>query len=83
LAAESLCALGRANGIDCAVITQPGKHDWPFAGQVFTAALPWLAGQLGTPGAARIGLPSPSSPPPPPARPHAPASAPHGHAASK
>ena len=28
-AAYSLCALGRANGIDCAVLPQPGKHDWP------------------------------------------------------
>ena len=30
-AADALCALGRANGIDCAVVAQPGKHDWPFA----------------------------------------------------
>lgn len=47
-AANSLCALGRANGIDCAVVPQPGRHDWPFADQVFARALPWLAGQLGT-----------------------------------
>lgn len=63
VAAESLCALGRAEGIDCAVMTQPGKHDWPFAGRAFTSALPWLAGQLGTPGVARISLPSASSAP--------------------
>ena len=25
----SLCALGRANGIDCAVVAQPGAHNWP------------------------------------------------------
>ncbi|MGH3636002.1 alpha/beta hydrolase [Mycobacterium sp.] len=58
-AADHLCALGRANNIDCAVIAQPGKHDWPFADRVFTAALPWLAGQLGTPGVPRIPLPAP------------------------
>ncbi|WAC94386.1 alpha/beta hydrolase-fold protein [Mycobacterium sp. Aquia_213] len=56
-AAYSLCALGRANGIDCAVLPQPGKHDWPFADRVFAAALPWLAGQLGTPGVPRAPLP--------------------------
>ncbi len=57
-AASSLCALGRANGIDCAVVSQPGAHDWPTAGAVFATALPWLAGQLGTPGVPRILLPS-------------------------
>lgn len=56
-AAHALCAVGRANGIDCAVVRQPGKHDWPFAGQVFMTALPWLAGQLGTPGVPRTPLP--------------------------
>ena len=56
-AADSLCTLGRANGIDCAVVAQPGKHDWPFADRVFATALPWLAGQLGTPGVPRIPLP--------------------------
>jgi S-formylglutathione hydrolase FrmB len=63
-AAYSLCALGRANGIDCAVLPQPGKHDWPFANRAFAAALPWLAGGLGTPGVPRTPLPtvSPASP---------------------
>ena len=56
-AANKLCALGAANGIQCAVVTQPGKHDWPFADRAFTAALPWLAGQIGTPGVPRVGLP--------------------------
>jgi S-formylglutathione hydrolase FrmB len=56
-AAESLCALGRANGINCTIVAQPGKHDWPFAGNAFAAALPWLAGRLGTPGVPRIPLP--------------------------
>jgi S-formylglutathione hydrolase FrmB len=56
-AAASLCALGRANGIDCGVVAQPGKHDWLTAGAAFANALPWLAGQLGTPGVVRIPLP--------------------------
>jgi S-formylglutathione hydrolase FrmB len=57
-AADTLCSLGRANGIECAVIATPGRHDWPFASRVFAASLPWLAGQLGTPGVARIPLPA-------------------------
>lgn len=56
-AANALCALGRTNGIDCAVVPQPGKHGWPFADQAFVRALPWLAGQLDTPQAPRISLP--------------------------
>lgn len=66
-AAGSLCALGRANGIDCAVVAHPGKHDWPTAGTVFSTALPWLAGQLGTPDVPRITLPGRESGP---AHPH-------------
>ncbi len=61
-AAYSLCSLGRANGIDCAVLAQPGKHDWPFADRVFAAALPWLAGRLGTPGIPRTDLPGAAPP---------------------
>jgi S-formylglutathione hydrolase FrmB len=61
VAAESLCKLGRANGIDCAVVAQPGRHDWPFASDAFAVALPWLAGQIGTPGVPRIALPSTGS----------------------
>jgi S-formylglutathione hydrolase FrmB len=61
-AAERLCRLGRANGIDCAVVAQPGKHDWPFASRAFAAALPWLAGQLDTPRVPWIPLPSQSAP---------------------
>ena len=56
-AANSLCKLGRANGIACAVVAQPGRHDWPLAADVFTTALPWLAGQIGTPGVPKIPLP--------------------------
>jgi S-formylglutathione hydrolase FrmB len=62
-AAASLCALGRANGIDCAVVAQPGRHDWPTAGMAFATAFPWLAGQLGTPEMARRPLPSTPSVP--------------------
>jgi S-formylglutathione hydrolase FrmB len=64
-AAESLCALGRANGINCAIVAQPGEHDWPFASNAFAAALPWLAGRLDTPGVPRI--PAPATWPPAPA----------------
>lgn len=56
-AANSLCALASMNGVRCAVISQPGRHDWPFAAQAFDAALPWLAGRLATPLAPRITLP--------------------------
>jgi S-formylglutathione hydrolase FrmB len=59
LAAQSLCALGSAHGIRCAVTAQQGRHDWPFAATAFAAALPWLAGQLGTPGVASVQLPGP------------------------
>jgi S-formylglutathione hydrolase FrmB len=57
-AAKSLCPLGRANGINCTVLASPGKHDWPFATEVFASSLPWLAGELGTPGVPRIPLPA-------------------------
>jgi S-formylglutathione hydrolase FrmB len=66
-AAASLCGLGRANGIDCAVVAQPGRHDWPTAGTVFATALPWLAGRLGTPEVPRIALPGTAHPTPGPA----------------
>jgi S-formylglutathione hydrolase FrmB len=57
-AANSLCGLGAANGINCAVVSQPGKHDWPFASHAFGAALPWLAGQIGTPDVPATPLPA-------------------------
>jgi S-formylglutathione hydrolase FrmB len=62
-AANTLCALGKANGITCAVVSTPGKHNWPFAQDTFAASLPWLAGQLGTPGVPRIPLPGTVNPP--------------------
>jgi S-formylglutathione hydrolase FrmB len=59
-AAESLCGLGTVNGIACAVVAETGKHDWPFAAHAFAAALPWLAGEIGTPGVPRPPLPVPA-----------------------
>ncbi|WP_156686111.1 alpha/beta hydrolase [Mycobacterium sp. Marseille-P9652] len=56
-AANALCATASANGIPCAVVAQPGQHDWPFAAQAFEAALPWLAATLGTPGVEPVALP--------------------------
>ena len=56
-AANSLCTVGSAHGIRCAVVTRPGRHDWPFAAHAFADALPWLAGRLGTPGVPRVPLP--------------------------
>ncbi len=57
VAADTLCALGRAHGIRCAVVAQEGRHDWPFAAAAFASALPWLAGHLGTPEVPRLPLP--------------------------
>jgi dienelactone hydrolase len=56
-AANTLCRLGSEYGIDCAVVPQSGKHDWPFAARVLDSALPWLAGQIGTPEVPVIPLP--------------------------
>jgi S-formylglutathione hydrolase FrmB len=64
-AANSLCAVGQANGISCAVVATPGGHTWQFAAQAFTSSLPWLAGQIGTPDVPRVPLPSPGPPPAP------------------
>jgi S-formylglutathione hydrolase FrmB len=57
-AANTLCGLGRANGIDCAVVPTTGRHDWPLATQVFTAAMPWLFGAIHTPGVPTVPLPA-------------------------
>jgi S-formylglutathione hydrolase FrmB len=63
LAANTLCALGKANGITCAVVSTSGKHDWSFAKDTLASSLPWLARQLGTPGVPRISLPGMADPP--------------------
>jgi S-formylglutathione hydrolase FrmB len=73
-AANTLCGLGRSNGITCSVVPTTGRHDWPLATQVFTAAVPWLFGAVHTPGVAAVPLPA-GSPVPPVAGP-APAAAP-------
>ncbi|CQD03239.1 putative esterase family protein [Mycobacterium lentiflavum] len=56
-AAHALCTIAEANGITCAVVTQLGKHDWPFAAEAFDASLPWLASTLGTPNVEPVPLP--------------------------
>lgn len=58
VAASSLCEVASRSGIDCAVVAQPGNHDWPFASNAFASALPWLASTLGTPGVPQINLPA-------------------------
>ncbi len=55
-AAAALATLGAAHGIACSVMELPGRHDWPFAAYALRAALPWLAGQLHTPGVPAIAL---------------------------
>jgi S-formylglutathione hydrolase FrmB len=62
LAAET-CGVGSRNGIACAVVAEPDNHDWPFAANAFAAALPWLAGQLGTAAVPHVPLPAPAAAP--------------------
>jgi S-formylglutathione hydrolase FrmB len=62
-AADALCAAGAARGMSCSIVAEPGKHDWPYAGRAFASALPWLAGQLSTPGFPRTPLPTATSTP--------------------
>lgn len=62
-AARTLCRIGSEYGIDCAVVPQSGKHDWPFAAQAFRNSLPWLAAQIGTPDVPEVALPGTSSQP--------------------
>jgi S-formylglutathione hydrolase FrmB len=57
-AANALCDVGASNGISCEVASFPGRHVWPFAATAFEAALPWLAGEIGTPGTLRAPFPS-------------------------
>jgi len=62
-AARALCGLGDAYGIDCSVVPQAGKHDWPFAARALATSLPWLAAQIGTPDVPEVPLPGSSAPP--------------------
>jgi S-formylglutathione hydrolase FrmB len=55
--ADQLCQLLGAHGIECAVSSYSGAHDFPSAANGLAAALPWLAGRLGTPSAAHAPLP--------------------------
>jgi S-formylglutathione hydrolase FrmB len=45
-AAATLCGLGTAHGIDCTIVTRPGRHTWPYAADAFADALPWLDAAL-------------------------------------
>jgi S-formylglutathione hydrolase FrmB len=60
--ANDLCSLASSAGIECAVNGQDGGHDWSTAASVFAAALPWLAGRLGTPTVAATPLPGAPAP---------------------
>ena len=55
--AQYMCAVASSRGVQCAVVSQPGEHDFPHAVSLFADALPWLAGKLGTPGTQPIPLP--------------------------
>jgi S-formylglutathione hydrolase FrmB len=49
-----MCELVSIYGIECAVVPHVGGHTFQNAGDQFAQALPWLAGQLGTPGVPKI-----------------------------
>ena len=51
--ANYLCELVSTHGVECAVVPEPGRHDFASASKIFGDALPWLAGKLGTPGVPR------------------------------
>jgi S-formylglutathione hydrolase FrmB len=55
--ANQLCSLAASVDIECSVVAQDGGHDFGTAARVFAAALPWLAGRLGTPTVAATPLP--------------------------
>ena len=55
--ANYMCNLVSIFGIECAVVPRPGGHNFQNAGVQFAQALPWLAGQLGTPGVPKTLLP--------------------------
>ena len=59
---QSSVPIGQQYGIECSVVPNPGKHDFSSAASAFAAALPWLAGKLGTPGVPPIAMPG--APPP-------------------
>ena len=55
--ADKLCLLLSAHNVECSVVGYPGTHTFTAAARGFAAALPWLAGQLGTPDTQRRPLP--------------------------
>jgi S-formylglutathione hydrolase FrmB len=55
--AAYLCGLASSDGVPCAVVPHAGGHDFGSAATVFSAALPWLAGRLGTPTVPTVPLP--------------------------
>lgn len=55
--AVRLCELLSGYGIECSVSGYQGGHDYPSAATGFAAALPWLAGRIGTPGVPATPLP--------------------------
>ncbi|OMB94336.1 hypothetical protein A5733_14245 [Mycobacterium sp. NS-7484] len=55
--ANKLCVLLSAHHAQCSVVGYPGSHTFDAAGVGFANALPWLAGQLGTPNVEKIPLP--------------------------
>jgi S-formylglutathione hydrolase FrmB len=59
--ANQLCDLASAHGIECAVVPNPGNHDFSSAASGFAAALPWLAGRLHTPLVQPIPMPGAST----------------------
>jgi hypothetical protein len=55
--------LASGHGIECAVVPNPGNHDFASAASGFATSLPWLAGKLQTPAVPEIALPgAPSRP---------------------
>ena len=58
--AAKLCALLSAHNVECSIESYSGSHDFPSASYGFAAALPWLAGELGTPNAEKRPMPGAS-----------------------
>jgi S-formylglutathione hydrolase FrmB len=58
--AAKLCALLSGHNVECSVVSYSGSHDFPSAGYGFAAALPWLAGELGTPNSQKLPMPAAS-----------------------
>ncbi|MCZ4548437.1 alpha/beta hydrolase [Gordonia rubripertincta] len=48
-ATQTLSTVAHEQGIDVVVRPVPGRHNWQFAGQAFTDALPWLMARVDAP----------------------------------